>query len=211
MTPATRRPDGTFSAIRFDPIRVDLTTGEFQQIFPGAPSYRLWSCEDTLAANIDNSAVKIRNIQTGAETELYRIKRPTNNYGMSRISPDQRAVAFLESLDSDTAALLTVPTAGGPARELARAKAPTQFQEIDGHAWSHDSRYVYFFKRPNSSAPHELFRVPVTGGPEESMGLQNMELRDLHISPDGTKIAFIRGSFQRPEIWALENFLPLTK
>jgi hypothetical protein len=53
--------------------------------------------------------------------------------------------------------------------------------------------------------------VPAAGGPEESMGLQSMELRDLHISPDGTKIAFNNGAFQRPEIWALDNFLPAGK
>ena len=53
--------------------------------------------------------------------------------------------------------------------------------------------------------------MPAAGGSEESMGLQNMELRDLHISPDGTKVSFTNGAFQRPEIWALDNFMPLTK
>jgi hypothetical protein len=43
------------------------------------------------------------------------------------------------------------------------------------------------------------------------MGLQGSELRDLHIAPDGKKIAFVIGAFQRPEIWALENFLPSAK
>ena len=207
-TPATPGPNRT--PARFDSIRVDLTTGESQQVFPGASSFRLWDCTDTLATNDDGDAVKVRNLQTGAETELYRLKRPTANYGMSRISPDGRAVAFLELLDSDTVVLLTVPTAGGPARELTRTKA-FQLQNVDGHSWSHDSRYVYFFRRANANAPYELYRIPATGGPEENMGLQSMELRDLHISPDGTKIAFNNGSFQRPEIWALDNFMPSAK
>jgi Tol biopolymer transport system component len=130
---------------------------------------------------------------------------------MSRISPDGRAVAFLELLDSDTVVLLTVPTAGGPPRELTRANAPIHLQEVDGHSWSHDSRYVYFFRRASANAPYEMFRVPASGGAEENMGLQNMELRDLHFSPDGTKISFSNGAFQRPEIWAMDNFLPANK
>lgn len=208
-TPGTRGPNPTPQ--RFDAIRVDLTTGESQRIFPGAPSFRLWDCTDTIATNDDGDAVKVRNLQTGAETTLYQIKHPRANYGMSRLSPDGHAAAFLEMLDPDTVVLLAVPTAGGPARELTRAKAPVHLQEIDGHTWSHDSRYVYFLRRSNTNAPYELLRVPATGGPEESMGLQGMELRGPYISPDGTKIAFGDGPFQRPEIWAMENFLPADK
>jgi Tol biopolymer transport system component len=142
---------------------------------------------------------------------LYRIQRPTANYGMSKISPDGRAVAFLESLDSDTSVLLTVPATGGPARELTRAKAPAKLQDIDGHEWSADSRFVYFLRRADSNSPYELLRVPATGGPEERMGLEGMELRGLNISPDGKKTAFVIGAFQRPEIWAMDNYLPAGK
>jgi Tol biopolymer transport system component len=33
----------------------------------------------------------------------------------------------------------------------------------------------------------------------------------LDISPDGKRIAFSIGAAQRPEIWAMENFLPAAK
>ena len=71
---------------------------------------------------------------------------------------------------------MTVPANGGPARELARVKAPEEFQVINGFSWSHDSRFVYFLKRANARAPYELLRVPASGGPEERMGLQSQEL-----------------------------------
>jgi Tol biopolymer transport system component len=146
------------------------------------------------------------------ETELYRPKRQTQNYGMSKLSPDGRSIAFMESLDADTSVLMTIPSSGGPARELARAKSPAQLQQIDGNTWSHDGRFVYFFKRADSRAPHDLFRVPAGGGAEERMGLQGLEFRGPEISPDGRKIAFIIGAFPQPtEIWAMENFLPAAK
>jgi dipeptidyl aminopeptidase/acylaminoacyl peptidase len=199
---ATGRPP------RYDPVRIDLTTGEFAPVFPQASSFRLWNCTETHASNSDASAVRVRNLQTGGETEVYRIRRPVTNLGMSNISPDGSVVAFLESVDPDTSVLVTVPVTGGPARELSRAKAPFKLQEIDGHEWSHDGRFVYFLRRPDSRSPYDLYRVPATGGAEERMGLQEMELRGLEISPDGRRLAFTMGAFNRPEIWAMDAFLP---
>ena len=106
---------------------------------------------------------------------------------------------------------MTVPATGGPARELARAKAPEELQAINGFSWSHDSRFVYFLKRANGRAPYELYRVPIAGGAEEQMGLQSQELRGLEIAPDGKTLFVVYGAFQRPEIWAMENFLPSVK
>ena len=75
----------------------------------------MWDCTDTIAANAD---CRLREDSQPSNRcgQVDQIKRPTTNYGMSRISPDGRAVAFLELLDSDTVVLLTVPTAGGAAR-----------------------------------------------------------------------------------------------
>jgi Tol biopolymer transport system component len=193
---------------RFEPVRVNLTTGEISPVFPGSPSFRLWSCTDTLATSLDATAVRVRNLQSGAETELYRIKRPVANYGMSKLSPNGRSIAFLESLDADTSALMVIPSSGGPVRELTRAKAPAKIQEIDGHAWSHDSRFVYFLKRDDSRSPYDLVRISVQGGAEERiMGLREAELRGLEISPDGRMIFFGIAPFNRPEIWAMDHFL----
>ena len=103
---------------------------------------------------------------------------------------------------------MTVPAGGGPARELARVKAPAELQPAIGYTWSPDDRFVYFLKRANANAPYELFRVPAGGGSEESMGLRGADLRDLDISPDGRRIAFSIGALGRSEIWAMNNFLP---
>jgi dipeptidyl aminopeptidase/acylaminoacyl peptidase len=188
-----------------------LTTGEFKPVFPGLPNFRLESCTETLAAPYDIRSIKVRNLRSGTEMEVYQRKRPTPNYGFPKLSPDGRAVAFMESLDPDTSVLQTLSSSGGPARELARAKAPARLQEIKGFAWSPDNRFVYFLKRADSRSPYELYRVAATGGTEESMGLKDMELQGLEIAPDGKKIAFVIGPFRQTEIWAMDNFLPKAK
>jgi Tol biopolymer transport system component len=194
--------------LREEPARVDLTTGEPRILFPGASTFRMRNCSDSLMPAFQAGSIKVRNIQTGAETEAYKFARNATNYGMPRISHDGRSVVFLESVDENTSALMMVPATGGPARALSRARTPAEFQPLLGFAWSPDDRFVYFLKRANTKAPHELFRVPAAGGAEEPMGLQGADLRDLDIAPDGRRIAFSIGAVGRPEIWALENFLP---
>jgi dipeptidyl aminopeptidase/acylaminoacyl peptidase len=104
--------------------------------------------------------------------------------------------------------LRVISSDGGSMRELASASAPMELQPLWGAAWSPDDRYVYFARQPDEKSAYELFRVPVAGGPAESMGLKVEDLRDLDIAPDGTRIAFSIGAVSRPEIWAIKGFLP---
>jgi hypothetical protein len=120
-------------------------------------------------------------------------------------------VVFLESIDERTSAVMIVPSTGGTARALVRVTTPAEFQPLLGFAWSPDDRFVYFLRRANATAPHELFRVPAAGGAEEEMGLRGADLRDLDIAPDSRRIAFSIGAVGRPEIWVMENFLPTGK
>ena len=193
---------------RFEPFRVNLATGESSAVFPGAAAYRLRNCSADLAPAFSGGAIRVRNIKSGDETELHRPKlMPPNNDALPKISHDGRMLAFLETLDPSTIALMVIPSNGGPTRELTRAKAPAELQVLFGFAWSPDDRYVYFLKRANRNAPHELFRIPAGGGAEENTGLRGADIRDIDISRDGRRIAFAIGAI-RPEIWAMENFLP---
>ena len=74
--------------------------------------------------------------------------------------------------------------------------------------WSPDGRHIYYVKRQTGSADGEVFRVAATGGPEEGTGLRGVDIRNLDIAPDGSRIAFAIGAVNRPEIWAIENIAP---
>jgi Tol biopolymer transport system component len=101
-----------------------------------------------------------------------------------------------------------VPTNGGEPRELLRLSSPAEFQRaFFGFTWSPDDQFVYFLKRPNPDAPYELFRIAATGGTEQKLGLTYPALRDIDISPDGTKIAFSVGDPVHAELWAVDNIL----
>lgn len=145
-------------------------------------------------------------MESGSEREIYKFSG--DGWGViPEISPDGRSVAFFHR-EKDEFVLRVISSSGESSRELARVEWPVEFQLTKGLAWSPDSRQVYFLKRTDSKSSHELFRIAATGGQAESVGLKAADIRDLNIAPDGTRIAFSIGNIRKPEIWAIENFLP---
>ena len=54
----------------------------------------------------------------------------------------------------------------------------------------------------------ELWRIPVSGGSPERVGLaKEGRFHDLRISPDGRRLAFTAEEPSK-EVWVIENFLP---
>jgi Tol biopolymer transport system component len=195
---------------KIEPVRFNLSTGQATRLFPAASNFLLRSCSEELVAGFDQSGIKVRNLQDGSEKEVYTFPR-TNGPTPARLpvlSHSGRSVALISKLDADSSALLIIPSNGGAARELVRAKLPAELQTLWGAAWAPDDQFIYFARRSDSKSPYELLRISVQGGVEETTGLKVPDLRDLDISPDGTRIAFSIGAVAQPEIWALENFLP---
>ena len=84
-------------------------------------------------------------------------------------------------------------------------------------AWMPDSRHIMYARSVGTCPPScagtngmfELWRVAAEGGEPQNLGLK-MEAREpygLSVHPDGTRIAFTAGTFQRTEVWVLKDFL----
>lgn len=156
------------------------------------------------------TALTVRNMRTNERTTV-TLPRGIRS-GFLPVSPDGNNVAFLGTTTDGTAVgLFVLPLNGEPAREVARVNAPAEFLTGVGYGWSPDSQYVYYSKRPLAGAEYELFRRRIAGGAEEAVGIKGRDLRDINLSPDGTRIAFSIGSLNRPEIWAVENMFSRSK
>jgi Tol biopolymer transport system component len=186
-------------------VRFNLGTSQTTPLFPGAPVLSLRSCVNDFVAGLDTAGIRVRNLRTGSEKEIY--PRGPNRNSLPALSHDGRSIAFIES-GGGTTVLHLAASEGGSVRDIVTANAPEELQTRWGMAWSPDDRFVYFARRPDGKLPYELLRVPAAGGTAESMGLKVEDLRDLDIAPDGTRIAFSIGAVNRPEIWAIKGFLP---
>jgi Tol biopolymer transport system component len=200
------RPLGV-NATQSEPVRFNLNTGEATPLFPGASSFTIRTCSAELVVDFDSTAIKVRSLKTGSETEIHKYSRRQLLQSSPFISHDGRWVAFREVLVDGSAALYVVSSEGGPAKELVRVKSPATFINPRGLGWSPDDRFIFFLRRPDDNSPSELFRVPVSGGSEESTGLKGPGLGAAEIAPDGKRIV-IGAINQQTEIWAMENFLP---
>jgi Tol biopolymer transport system component len=212
--------------------RYDLLSGRDQLLFQDAASFFSCSADGTTVAyrsvprpadGTPRDFLSTRNLVSGTTSKR---EFPENTNLVTKLSPRGDELAFFE-IDAPPLApgrvltgndlrarataswrLLIVPTAGGTAREIARAAAGESFQiggGNEGVAWSADGRFVYYAKQHARGDDFEIFRVPTAGGPEERVGLAGPDLRELSVSPDGSRIAFAMGLMDSPEIWAVEN------
>jgi hypothetical protein len=131
------------------------------------------------------------------------------------VSPDGRELAYsvLENghgAGSDEGNYIAVmPAEGGAPRELFRGSLwyGTARWIL---SWSPNQRYVIFGRHLANQG--ELWRVPVSGGPAEQMGVSMPgTIVFPHIHPDGRRIFFSINGASPSELWALENFLPKSK
>ena len=108
------------------------------------------------------------------------------------LSHDRKKVAFLRRQGS--AYDVYVMSEDGRARKLASAV------DVLGLAWSADSRSLFFSTK--ESAPHRVHFVPEGGGEAAAAPFQFSEaVRDLTISPDGQRMAFVEEQ-KDTNIWA---------
>ena len=148
--------------------------------------------------------ISYRNLESGAEKELYR-PTATDNSSFLSCSPDGKWLAFVEWGKEEW--LRIMPAAGGEPRELHRC------EQEDGRCvalrWTPDGKYILFVIAQGRQKKCSLWRIPMEGGDPQKLG---SEMKDhifgLSIHPDGQHIAFHTSAGWPVEVWAMENFLP---
>ncbi len=190
--------------------RLDLPTLQITSLFhgPAERNFLSWweSCQKDLVVGADQAKIFIRDLPTGSEKQVYRFASAPGNRLYPILSHDTKNVAFVEP-NTKGRTLKVVPSDGGAAKDLTTASFPAELLWLA--AWSPDDRYVYFGRRADKDSSAELFRMPVSSGAEERVGLKLKDMGNINIAPDGKHIAFgIGPGLGQPEIWALRNFLP---
>ncbi len=156
-----------------------------------------------------------RDIETGQEREV--TQGIPWSFGLS-LDGTQLAVGKKEGKDI---VLQTVPTAGGPSREIFR---DSRFGGIWDPNWTPDGRYVIFNTSRSSdrAAATGYLMVPTGGGAARDIGIAPSQdgrfpqyFGVLRVNPNGRQLVYIArsepGGTAHYETWLLENFLPAAK
>jgi Tol biopolymer transport system component len=152
----------------------------------------------------DGTRLMRRNLESGEEKELYR---GTPLIFSVSLSPDGRQLAFIHgSEEPEMLSLMIMPAEGGTPRELLGSKIPVQ-----SCAWINNSRHLLIIRQPKSSAPYELWSVPLEGGEPQPSGLAMPGMFEVFVHPDGRRIAFSSSKEPTEEVWVIKNLLSALK
>lgn len=210
--------------------RVDVTTGDAQLLLRskelGIPGRRPQLSPDGQAivyadrgvgtdADRDARLLMRFDIASGQETELKKIEGNEGYFTSFAISPDGADVAYLRFENAGRWSILEVmPQRGGESRELFRDNNNTG-SRYAGLGWTPDKRYIIVTRTTGTGASTRtsFWKVPVTGGAAEEMGISAPgEIRFPSFHPKGGRTAFSgTGGGSEPAIWMIENFLPRTR
>ena len=185
----------------------EVNVGSDNELSDFGPTH--WGTDsNTVLYEHERKGVVKRSLTDGREEILYAYSPESAVSRIHRfeVSPDGKQLAFSGFLRDKTGTSLQIVTAGGSI-ELARRTAP---EMITVQAWSADNQFILFTTlRTGAPPPHELWRVPVSGGPPERLGsiAGATQINPVAFNPKGWALAYTAGT-PLQEIWMMENFLP---
>jgi len=148
-------------------------------------------------------SIRIRDIQSGTEEEIYHKENASESHHVA-LSSDGKWIAFD---DRDPRWILKViRVIGGESRELFRTKSGETITSFD---WRPETREI-FFTKGISGKPNQLWRVSLEGEEPQRIDLSMRRLRELRFHPDGKRIAFSAGYIEA-EVWVMGNLLHLKR
>jgi tricorn protease len=166
-------------------------------VLPGAAPVRLARHPDYNAGRVTFSYLGDIWIANEDGSNVHRLTDNLAREIYPRFSPDGRSIAFSSNRNGNND-VFVVAAAGGTPRRLTYH---TGNDEVVG--WTRDSQHVIFrAARGDGAFPSvaTLYQVAVTGGQEESMGLDWGYWASF--SPDGKSIVFNR----HPAVWSRKHY-----
>lgn len=224
-------PDGRSVAVRglslenrLGYFQVDVATGETTTLLlidsPNNESdygaFQWWEDGRALLYRHAPRGLVSRNLSNGQESTVVDWK--ANGFGRAAFfgvaaSPDGKSLAFGSATRQGQATIRAVyfQAANGAPRELFRVVPP---ERVVVQMWTPDNEDVLFTKykagEAASAVPHQLWRVPATGGEAVDTGIRIPGYTQPYftaLSPDGRTLAYTVGQVSA-EQWVMEHFLP---
>lgn len=213
-------PDGRFFIVagrdrngRNGIFKVDSQSGDTTSLVmgPGLGSSPQWS-RDGRKIYYTGSGIVERDLESGIDRTV--TDRPVMRN--ISVSPDGRFIAARTATDEGTKtfALLLIPTAGEPTRELLHVPQSEDWGSTHTAEWTADGQALLVV-RPKGRR-HELVLVPIDGSPPRTLAIDPAAWiegavggvdRGFSLSPDGRQVAFLTGK-TAAEVWAVENIVP---
>ena len=206
--------------------RVDANTGELSVVMQDDYPARShgnspeWSDDGKalLYLNYDRinfvCPIVYQNLETGQTKTIHQLdikKSP-----LFTISPNKKWLAIIDQPIQPPAekyerVVKIIPAEGGEPRELCRYENSRNARVIP--RWSADGRFIIYSRILKGDKFWELWRVPFNGGQPQKMGISMTGTSTISPHPDGRRIAFTSHGLDKkaPEIWVMENFLPIAK
>ena len=191
--------------------RIDAQTGESSPVVMAEAVSPQWSADGRSIYYRARDArgtlvVKQHDLASGAEREILRTPADTAGF---LVSSDERSVAY-SGREGSARTVQVIPFSGGQSRAVLEVTAPDEIYPL---SWTPDDRALLVLKMRDGQTT-ELWLAPVTGErPRKIEGDISQWTADgsIRLSPDGTRIAFVHAAGAPGyEIWAIENFLPVS-
>jgi Tol biopolymer transport system component len=159
--------------------------------------YKMWEQSKREEGNI--MSIRIRNIQSGEDEEIYRHENVSQTSYVA-LSSDGKWIAFDDRVRLWT--LNVIPATGGEAKELFRMKFGESITSLD---WRPGSQEIFFVKNAN-----QLWRISLEDIETQKVDLSMRNMMEFQFHPDGKRITFYAG-YVEAEVWVMENLFRLER
>ncbi|MEX0322726.1 MAG: tetratricopeptide repeat protein [Puniceicoccaceae bacterium] len=206
--PAGSREQGVYRFILEDGTLEQIPIKHPAESFgePDVPRWPVCSPDGRMLYYTLGRMVMSLDMESRRERLLHKDDRYISKLG---ISPDGRDLVYLAAqVELNLSVVMTIPAAGGEARELLSLDDGQRLSACVGIWWSNDGKRVFVGGPPVNREPNKLWSIQFSDG--EVTELPNtIPMHQLAVHPDGNRIAYSSPESDNwIEVWAMSNFLP---